>query len=203
MSVQKQELNSVIPDLQQLPLERLAELGDSVLAHSIALYRQRLKETGIPLSSFNRGSESTWSDLAEGSTLITTHSLSTNAFTALAGGAGDSVVVRQLREAQLSKHLMLLHVVAEAAVEIDPPSRAAAAFRAGYQLLDKAQSADTAAVARLLGLPHIGSWAHDCLACLDNGSPPDFGYLAAVAAAAAVGLASRSRSRFPSGKAEC
>jgi FXSXX-COOH protein len=53
MSLQKQELNSVIPDLRDLPLERLAALGDSVLSHSIALYRQRLKETGVPLSSFN------------------------------------------------------------------------------------------------------------------------------------------------------
>jgi FXSXX-COOH protein len=53
MSLQQQELNSVIPDLRELPLERLAELGDSVLAHSIALYRQRLMETGVPLSSFN------------------------------------------------------------------------------------------------------------------------------------------------------
>ncbi|HWG62682.1 MAG TPA: hypothetical protein VG253_13310 [Streptosporangiaceae bacterium] len=53
MSPQQQELNSVIPDLRELPLERLAELGDSVLAQSIALYRQRLKETGVPLSSFN------------------------------------------------------------------------------------------------------------------------------------------------------
>jgi FXSXX-COOH protein len=52
MSLQKQELTSVIPDLRQLSLEQLAELGDSVLAHSIALYRQRLKETGVPLSSF-------------------------------------------------------------------------------------------------------------------------------------------------------
>ena len=46
-------------------------------------------------------------------------------------------------------------------------------------------------MARLLGLPHIGSWTHDCLACLDDGSPPDFGYLAAAAAAAAVGLGIR------------
>jgi FXSXX-COOH protein len=53
MSPQQQALNSGIPDLRELPLERLAELGDSVLAHSIALYRQRLKETGVPLSSFN------------------------------------------------------------------------------------------------------------------------------------------------------
>ena len=52
MGLQKQELNSVIPDLRDLSLERLAELGDSVLAHSIVLYRQRLLETGVPLSSF-------------------------------------------------------------------------------------------------------------------------------------------------------
>ena len=52
MSPQKQELNSVIPDLREIPLEQLAELGDSVLAHSIDRYRQRLKETGVPLSSF-------------------------------------------------------------------------------------------------------------------------------------------------------
>jgi FXSXX-COOH protein len=52
MSLQKQELNSVVPDLRELSLEQLAELGDSVLAHSVALYRQRLKETGVPLNSF-------------------------------------------------------------------------------------------------------------------------------------------------------
>jgi HEXXH motif-containing protein len=120
--------------------------------------------------------------------LITTHSLSAGSFTELAGGAGDSGVVRQLHEAQLSKHLMLLHCVAEAAGQIDPPTRAAAAFRAAYRLLARAQAADPVAVARLLGLPHLGSWAHKCLACLDNGTPPDFGYLAAVAAAAAAGL---------------
>jgi hypothetical protein len=53
MSLQKQELNSVIPDLRDISLERLAKLGDSVLAHSIALYRKRLSETGLPLKSFN------------------------------------------------------------------------------------------------------------------------------------------------------
>jgi FXSXX-COOH protein len=51
----QQEINSAIPDLRELPLDRLGELGDSVLAHSIALYRQRLKETGAPLSSFSSG----------------------------------------------------------------------------------------------------------------------------------------------------
>ena len=120
--------------------------------------------------------------------LITTHSLSADAFTALADGAGDSVVVRKLREVQVSKHLMLLRVVAKAADDIDPRSREAAAFRTAYRLLAEAQASDPAAVARLLCLPHVGSWAHACLASLDNGSPLDFGYLAAVAAAAAVRL---------------
>ena len=53
MTLQQQELNSAIPDLQYLSLERLAELGSSALAHSIALYRQRLTQTGAELSSFN------------------------------------------------------------------------------------------------------------------------------------------------------
>lgn len=118
--------------------------------------------------------------------MITTHSLSADAFLELADGTGDSAVVRQLREAQRSKHMMLLHVVARAASMVDPPSPASAAFRAGYELLAEAQAADPGAVAKVLCLPHFGSWAHDCLASLDNGSSPDFGYLAAVAAAAAV-----------------
>ena len=124
--------------------------------------------------------------------MLTTHSLSAEAFLDLAGGTGDSVVVTQLREAQRSKHLMLLYVVSQAAHSADPPSPASAAFRAGYQLLVKAQAADPDIVGRLLCLPHFGGWAHDCLAALDNGSPPDLGHLAAVAAAAAV----RSGIRF-------
>jgi HEXXH motif-containing protein len=129
--------------------------------------------------------------------LITTHSLSTDAFTALAGGSGDSAVVSQLREAQLSKHLMLLHVVAEAVAGIDPPTPGATAFRAGYRLLAEAQAADPGSVARLLGLPHIGSWAHDCLVCLDRRTPPDFGYLASIAAGAAVRLSIRFEMDVP------
>jgi HEXXH motif-containing protein len=129
--------------------------------------------------------------------LITTHLLPADAFAELASGAGDSAVVRQLREAQLSKHLMLLHVVAEAVGGADPSSTAATAFRAGYQLLAEIQAADPSAVAGLLGLPHIGSWTHDCLARLDRGSPPDFGYLAAAAAAAAVRLGIRFEMDVP------
>jgi FXSXX-COOH protein len=50
------ELNSAIPDLRELSLDRLAELGDSVLANSLAMYRQRIKGGNeLPLNSFNSG----------------------------------------------------------------------------------------------------------------------------------------------------
>ena len=45
-------ITTAIPDLSQIPADRLAELGGSALARSIELYRERLKEQGIPLSSF-------------------------------------------------------------------------------------------------------------------------------------------------------
>jgi hypothetical protein len=51
-----QEITSDIPDLREFLLNELAELDDSVLANSIALYRQRLKEeNGLPLNSFGSG----------------------------------------------------------------------------------------------------------------------------------------------------
>jgi hypothetical protein len=52
MAVPEKEIETVIPDLRDIPVDRLAELGSSALAHSIALYRERLRENGIPLSSF-------------------------------------------------------------------------------------------------------------------------------------------------------
>jgi HEXXH motif-containing protein len=118
--------------------------------------------------------------------LITTHSLSADAFRELADGAGDGTVVRQLREAQLSRHLMLLHVVNQNAAGSKPPSPATAAFDAGYHLLARVQTVNPNLVARLFSLPQVGSWARDCMTSMNNGSPPDFGYLAGVAAAAAV-----------------
>jgi HEXXH motif-containing protein len=118
--------------------------------------------------------------------LPTNHRLSEGAFTALAQGDGDASVVLQLREAQHSKHLMLMHIVAEAAEAADQASEAVAAFHAAYKLLTAVQAADPDSVGWLLGLPHIGAWGHDCLSRLDQALVPDFGYLAAAAAAAAV-----------------
>ncbi len=51
-SPQQHDQQTQIPDLRNISVDRLAELGSSALAHSIALYRERLRENGIPLSSF-------------------------------------------------------------------------------------------------------------------------------------------------------
>lgn len=53
MNLRDLDLPPVLPDLRDLSLERLAELDDSVLANSIALYLERLNETGVTLTSFN------------------------------------------------------------------------------------------------------------------------------------------------------
>jgi hypothetical protein len=53
MTTSQQDMKTAIPDLRDVTLDQLAELGDTPLAHSISLYRDRLKKNGIPLSSFN------------------------------------------------------------------------------------------------------------------------------------------------------
>ena len=55
MNSHEQTLGSTIPDLRDVPLDRLAKLGDSVLANAIALYRQRLEGDGVPVYQFNSG----------------------------------------------------------------------------------------------------------------------------------------------------
>jgi HEXXH motif-containing protein len=117
---------------------------------------------------------------------LESHRLPETAFTALAAGRGDPAVIRLLQGAQQSKHTMLLHAIAEAVGDGDPADQGAAAFRAGYELLTRIQAADPGASAWLLGLPHLGGWAHDGLIRLDQGTAPDFAYLACAAAAAAV-----------------
>ena len=52
MTSNKQGQGSAIPDLRAVPLDRLAELGGSALAQSIILYRRRMNENCVPLSSF-------------------------------------------------------------------------------------------------------------------------------------------------------
>jgi HEXXH motif-containing protein len=115
--------------------------------------------------------------------VITAHLLPEAAFTELADGAGSAATIGLLREAQLSKHIMLLHAIAGAAVGTD---RGPAAFRDAYALFAGIQAANPGSAAWLLGLPHLGGWAHDCLIRLEQGSAADFGHLASLVAAAAT-----------------
>ena len=115
--------------------------------------------------------------------MLTTHLLPEAAFRALAEGADRPDTIRLLRDAQLSKHQMLLYAIADAASGADPGPTA---FRAGYDLLARMQAADPAAGHWLFGLPHLGGWAHDCLIHLEQGTAADFGHFACLAAAAAV-----------------
>jgi hypothetical protein len=52
MPTQAKDIETVIPDLRNIPLDRRAELGSSALAQTIDRYREWLRENGIPLSSF-------------------------------------------------------------------------------------------------------------------------------------------------------
>jgi HEXXH motif-containing protein len=118
--------------------------------------------------------------------LLTSHLLPDAAFRALAAGAGRPATIRLLRDAQLSKHLMLLHGIADAAGAADASAAGPAAFRAGYALLAELQATAADGADWLLGLPHLGSWAHDGLIHVEQGSAPDFAHFACLAAAAAV-----------------
>lgn len=53
MSIAEADTLEAVPDLSAVPLDQLAELGDTPLAHAVALYRARLKADGEPLSAFN------------------------------------------------------------------------------------------------------------------------------------------------------
>jgi len=53
MPTPSQDMKTVIPDLRNVTLDQLEELGSTPLAHAVALYRERLTKNGVPLSSFN------------------------------------------------------------------------------------------------------------------------------------------------------
>ena len=118
--------------------------------------------------------------------MITKHRLPQAMFGALAAGGASLAAVRYLREAQQSKHMMLLHAVGEAAGGTDSVASGAVAFRAGYGLLTRIQAADPGASAWVLSLPNLGGWAHDCLIRLEQGLTPDLAHITCIAAAAAV-----------------
>jgi len=53
MTMHQLQLDADIPDLRDMPLDRLAKMDDSVFANSIAEYLARLKANDVPVYAFN------------------------------------------------------------------------------------------------------------------------------------------------------
>ncbi|MEU6077605.1 HEXXH motif-containing putative peptide modification protein, partial [Micromonospora sp. NPDC047074] len=92
----------------------------------------------------------------------------------LAAGHGDDATLRVLRTGQLGRRRLLTVAAARAGGD-------GSAVRDSLALLDRAERADPAAVAHVLAHPPVTGWAASTLR-----GEPDAGYLAGLAAAAAV-----------------
>jgi hypothetical protein len=106
------------------------------------------------------------------------HRLPDAAFAALAAGRPDAATVAELRRSQLSRHLLLLRAIVQAA-----PTMATR----WYGVLAAAERQAPDAVRSVLAYPLVGVWATGCLAALRAGVPPSgagVSHLAALAAAA-------------------
>lgn len=123
---------------------------------------------------------------------MTTHTVSSEAFDALAAGVGEFDGV--LRSGQRSKRLLLLYELTTTVARLVPRLYELADSGRSWSVLVDAHRSDRAAVDELLLQPHVGAWAKRCLRLLVTGedlAPADLGHLGAVAAAAAL-LARRS-----------
>lgn len=118
--------------------------------------------------------------------MLAHHQISGQAFAALAQGEPGAPAVETLREAQLSKHLLLVKYVAE--VWPGPLAERESALA----VLTEAQERDPKVIAGLLGEPLTGSWTALATRRLRGSAHSDVplaaevGYLAAIAATAAA-----------------
>jgi HEXXH motif-containing protein len=117
-----------------------------------------------------------------------THALPAAQLDLLSAGGGDAATVRTLRAAQLSKHLLLIRALTDAAAGHPESGRLAR----GYELLARVQRTHPAEVDTVLLHPHVGAWAVRCLERLygvadaDGSLETDLSYLAELAAVAAI-----------------
>jgi uncharacterized protein len=116
------------------------------------------------------------------------HRISAADFDALAAGRGGTDAVAELRDAQLSKRVLLTAAVVSTARATAPADFAAAEVDRGVAVLEAVRERDPAAWARVLGHPFVDAWATRCLTELATGDPAQslLGYLNALAAAAAT-----------------
>jgi HEXXH motif-containing protein len=131
---------------------------------------------------------------------LAVHGLSHKDLDALARGGGGRDAVLALRSAKRSKALATLLTLLESA---PPEAGPLGPFRAAWDLLEAAESADPAAARQVLALPAVHSWAAQALRHLRGSVPVDapswfvLGQLNAIAAAAAVSAGMEFRASIP------
>ncbi|MGH3778591.1 MAG: HEXXH motif domain-containing protein [Pseudonocardiaceae bacterium] len=119
------------------------------------------------------------------------HRLLAASFDAIAAGHADPAGLSVLRDGQLSKHLLMLRMIADEVEE--KPGRqvarpaAASTVAASLELLTEAHRHDPAAATGVLAYPYVGAWLVQCARELrrPQGRPP-LAHLAEIAAAAAI-----------------
>ena len=92
------------------------------------------------------------------------HALTDAAFAALGAGRPDPATITELRKAQLSRTLLLLRGIIQAA-----PTTT----RLWYGELTAADHTNPSGTRRLLADPLCGLWAADCLTALRAGTPTE------------------------------
>jgi HEXXH motif-containing protein len=115
-----------------------------------------------------------------------THRVPRSDFDGLAAGYGDAQAVTRLKGGQLSKHLLLVRALLDAAAP-----EATDQLRRALALLAAVQEVRPDVVGELMAHPQVGAWAAHCLRVLRGAEPgevpldSDLGHLAGVAACAA------------------
>lgn len=120
--------------------------------------------------------------------LIEPHSLTWSAFDLLASGRSDPECLAVLREAQFSKHLLLLREVVTTARAGFPDECAEIGLDTGYKLLIEVQEHHPETFREVVSAPSIGAWAACALRRMRTHGPvwADLAHLGSIAAAAAI-----------------
>ena len=126
------------------------------------------------------------------------HRIPGRTFADLAEGGGGDAAARCLRDAQYSKHLLLLRAVVELATSaghVDAP-----AAKRGYDQLAAVQDTRPAAVDAVIRHPATGAWAKQTVILLgspDTAGDANPGWIVCLAASAAIRGGARFRADVP------
>ncbi|MEU7382208.1 MULTISPECIES: aKG-HExxH-type peptide beta-hydroxylase [unclassified Streptomyces] len=124
---------------------------------------------------------------------LTSHRISWSTVDAIARGTSGPGVVREIRNAERSRTLLLLRAIRDEAAASPQSTGPLPPPESAWQLLDHVQQTAPAALESVLSYPYVAGWAGFTLRRLRRGHPTDpapawvhLGHLHGVAAAAAL-----------------